>query len=122
MSALDVQKSIELGFDTAKQLTTLSAGSSVLLATFLKDIFSNAEGNLAINAFETSLIGISFFCLGFTLLLSISAMWGFAIMRRMRAGFKRQVALFGVYSTVCTLVFVSGIGTFVWAVLSDLQP
>jgi hypothetical protein len=34
-----VRDSIKSGFETAKQLTTLSAGSLVLLATFLNDIF-----------------------------------------------------------------------------------
>jgi hypothetical protein len=81
----DVQKSIELGFDTAKQLTTLSAGSSVLIATFLKDIFSDDAGDLAISAFETLLVGTSFICFGLTLLMSVAAMWLFAVMRRMRA-------------------------------------
>jgi hypothetical protein len=35
----DVRESFKLGFEAVKHLTTLSAGSLVLIATFLKDIF-----------------------------------------------------------------------------------
>ena len=48
-----------------------------IIATFLKDIFSDDDGNLAIDAFETGLIGISFVCFGLTLLTSVIAMWFF---------------------------------------------
>ena len=118
----DTRKSIELGFDTVKQLTTLSAGSSVLVATFPKDIFSDDEGNLAIDAFETTLIGASFVCFGATLLASVLAMWLFGVMRRMLGPFERQRVVYAVYGIVSTSTFVTGIGTFVWAVWSDLQP
>jgi hypothetical protein len=35
----DVQDSFKLGFDGVKHLATLNAGSFVILATFLNDIF-----------------------------------------------------------------------------------
>jgi hypothetical protein len=101
---------------------SLSAGSSVLVATFLKDIFSDDKGNLAISAFETTLIGTSFVCFGATLLASVLAMWLFGVMRRMLGPFKRQRVVYAVYGIVSTSTFVTGIGTFVWAVWRDLQP
>ncbi len=45
-------KSLKQGFQLAKQLTTLNAGSIVLIATFLKDIFPNENGVLGIGSLE----------------------------------------------------------------------
>jgi hypothetical protein len=45
-------KSLKQGFELAKHLTTLNAGSIVLIATFLKDIFPNENGVLGIGSLE----------------------------------------------------------------------
>jgi hypothetical protein len=42
----DYTESIKLGFESVKQQTTLSAGSIVIIGTFLKDIFSIDNGTL----------------------------------------------------------------------------
>ena len=45
-------KSLEQGFQLATHLTTLNAGSIVLIAIFLKDIFPNKNGVLDIGSLE----------------------------------------------------------------------
>lgn len=117
---VDIEKSVDLGFEVAKQITTLSAGALVLLATFLKDIFTNKNGVLVLTGIETGLVGTAFAALGLALLLAVVGMWAFAIMRRMRRPFEGQKARFAVYAAALTLCFLTGIGTFVVAVLSNL--
>jgi hypothetical protein len=61
---------IKLSFDNLKQLTTLNAGSVVLIGTFLKDIFPSAKGTLDVSPGIKLLIAASFICFGVSLALS----------------------------------------------------
>ena len=59
----------KLSHDTQKHLTTLTAGSIVLISTFLKDIFPKGKnGILLIGMPIIVLIAVSFFCFGCSLL------------------------------------------------------
>jgi hypothetical protein len=65
--------------DQFKHLTTLSAGSLVLIATFLKDIFpKNAQGSLTIGLGIKLPIAASFVLLGISLISSVFFMVRFA--------------------------------------------
>ena len=61
----------QLHLDLYKHLTTLSAGSLVLIATFLKDIFPKHDGLLDVGFGLKLLIGASFVSLGLSLLSSV---------------------------------------------------
>jgi hypothetical protein len=63
-----------LAFETAKQLTTLNAGSIVLIGAFLKDIFPSENGTLAVSAGMKLLIALSFLSFGASLVGSTFAM------------------------------------------------
>jgi hypothetical protein len=56
--------------DSQKHLTTLSAGSIVLIATFLSDIFPKAEGVLLIESDVKWLVAISFGMFAISIALS----------------------------------------------------
>ena len=56
------------GIDAAKHITTLNAGSIVVIGTFLKDIFPTKDGTLAVGPELKLLIAASFICFGISLL------------------------------------------------------
>jgi hypothetical protein len=59
----------KLSHDSQKHLTTLTAGSIVLISTFLKDIFPKTKnGTLLIGMPIKVLIAVSFICFGCSLL------------------------------------------------------
>jgi hypothetical protein len=63
------QEALKQSFEVIKQLATLSAGSIVLLATFLKGIFpKDAAGALAVSLGSKWLIATSFVLIGASLL------------------------------------------------------
>jgi hypothetical protein len=70
----DIQESIKLGFEAVKHLTTLSAGSTVLIGTFFTDIFRNAEGELLIGKWGLAAVIISFLAFGASLIVAAIAM------------------------------------------------
>ncbi len=61
---LDLREPHRLGFETSKQLTTLNAGSIVVIGTFLSDIFPHKHGTLAVGLPTKLLIAAAFvfFC------------------------------------------------------------
>jgi hypothetical protein len=61
---------IQLCFESVKQLTTLNAGSIVIIGTFLKDIFPNPKGALDVSRTTEWLITGAFICFGLSLALS----------------------------------------------------
>jgi hypothetical protein len=68
-----------LGFEIFKHLTTLNAGSIVLIGTFLGDIFPHDKhGNLTIDQLTTGLIAASFLLFGVSLVASTFSMYQFA--------------------------------------------
>jgi hypothetical protein len=70
----DSAEPYKLAFETAKQLTTLNAGSIVLIGTFLKDIFPTDNQTLDVGAGLKWLIAISFISFGASLVGSTFAM------------------------------------------------
>ena len=64
--------------DASKHLTTLNAGSIVVIGTFLKDIFPTEQGTLAVGPFIKGLIAASFVCFGVSLILAAFIMLYFS--------------------------------------------
>jgi hypothetical protein len=77
-----VRESLKSGFETVKQLTTLSAGSTVLLATFLKDIFPGDLANLTVRV--KVVVVFAFSLLTLSPMTAISSLVGFSGMLRSR--------------------------------------
>src|SRR5215217_5743953 len=70
----DLTESYKIAFETIKQLTTLNAGSIVVIGTFLKDIFPSKNGSLAVGAGMKLLITLAFISFGLSLVFSSYAM------------------------------------------------
>jgi hypothetical protein len=71
----DVTQVITLGFEWMKQLTTLSAGSIVVIGAFLSNIFStDKQGTLTTPLLVKLLIGAAFVGFGVSLIVSAKAM------------------------------------------------
>jgi hypothetical protein len=74
-TGLDRTEAIKLAFEATKQLTTLNAGSIVIIGTFLSDIFStDKQGTLTAPLYIKLLIGAAFVGFGASLLSSTFAM------------------------------------------------
>jgi hypothetical protein len=77
---------VKLGVETIKQLTTLNAGSIVVIGTFLSNIFpSDKQGTLTVPCYIKIFIGLAFVGFGGSLVLST------AIMLRYRRIFDRYI-------------------------------
>jgi hypothetical protein len=75
----DEGKNGNLAFEAFKHLTTLSAGSIVVIGTFLSDIFPKDEqGNLLVDSRSKFLIAASFIFFGLSLAASAYSMYWFA--------------------------------------------
>jgi hypothetical protein len=70
----DLTESYKVAFETIKQLTTLCAGSIVVIGTFLKDIFPSKNGTLDVGAGIKLLITLAFISFGLSLIVSSYAM------------------------------------------------
>jgi uncharacterized membrane protein YfcA len=71
----DIAEVIKLGFEWMKQLTALSAGSIVVIGTFLSNIFpTDKQGTLTIPLGIKLLIGAAFVGFGVSLIVSAIAM------------------------------------------------
>jgi hypothetical protein len=118
LRADDVQESFKLGFEGVKHLTTLNAGSFVLTATFLKDIFpKKQDGSLALDPFDEFLIGISFVFFAASLTLSAFSLWGLATLLRSRRLYQEKTLRFRLYIGLPAFFFVSGLSCFGTTVL-----
>jgi hypothetical protein len=118
-----------LGFEIFKHLTTLNAGSIVLIATFLGDIFPNdRQGNLTVDEAITDRIAAAFVLLGLSLLASTYSMYQFAHFEtslskwlkrhsNVENRFKEFLSLLRAFAGA---LFVLGLGFFGWAVLKNL--
>jgi hypothetical protein len=113
----DVQESFKHGFEGVKHFTTLNAGSFVLIATFLKDIFPKRDGRLALDPFDEFLIGTSFVFFAASLALSAFSLWGLAVLLRSRKSFQEKTLRFRLYIGLPAFFFVSGLSCFGTTVL-----
>ena len=69
--APDLTEVTKLGFEAMKQLTTLNAGSIVVIGTFLSNIFpTDKQGTLAVPLYIKILIGLAFVGFGVSLFFS----------------------------------------------------
>jgi hypothetical protein len=85
---LAITEIVKLSFDNLKQLTTLNAGSIVVIATFLKDIFPGVKGTLDVGPGIKLLITASFICFGASLALSAYLMQNWARTLEYLAGYE----------------------------------
>jgi hypothetical protein len=72
---LDWTKVFQPAIDNARHITTLNAGSIVVIGTFLKDIFPSKEETLAVGPGLKCLIAVSFLCFGLSLLTATLSMF-----------------------------------------------
>ena len=101
----NVQESFKLGFDGVKHLATLNAGSFVIIATFLKDIFPKQDGRLALDLFDKFLIGASFVFFAASLAFSAFSLWGFAVLLRSESPLEEKIVRFRLY--ILSLIHIS---------------
>ena len=121
LRAEDVQESFKQGFEGVKHLTTLNAGSFVLIATFLKDIFpKKSDGSLNVAPFDQILIGASFLFFALSLAFSAFSLWGLATLLRSRKDFRKKTLLFRWYIGLPAFFFVSGLSCFGTPVLINV--
>jgi hypothetical protein len=66
----DFTESIKLLAESSKHLTTLNAGSIVVIGTFLKDIFPSKGATLVPDPLLKALIALSFVCFGVSLVVA----------------------------------------------------
>jgi hypothetical protein len=66
----DFTESIKLLAESSKQLTTLNAGSIVVIGTFLQNIFPSKGGTLVPDPLLKVLIALSFMCFGVSLVMA----------------------------------------------------
>jgi hypothetical protein len=74
----DLTESLKVAFETTKQLTTLCAGSIVVIGTFLKDIFPSKNGSLAVGVGMKLLITLAFISFGLSLIVSCYGMLSYS--------------------------------------------
>ena len=73
---LDLTESIKLGFESTKQLTTLNAGSIVVIGTFLSNIFpTDSQGALTVPLYIKLFVGAAFVGFGASLIFSTLEMY-----------------------------------------------
>jgi hypothetical protein len=121
------ENALSLPFETAKHLTTLTAGSIVLIGTFLKDIFPRdpETDTLALSAFSTKLVGAAFLLFGISLLTASYFMILFYRAPSLAALRNQPLRVWIenwslVFYVVSFLPFVFGQCSFAWAVLLEV--
>lgn len=88
------KESIKLIFDTNKHITTLSAGSSVLLVTFMKDLLpKNEQGGLAVGTVQVYLIVVSLACFGLVICFAAYAMHKCSVWMRNPVAYHRDTKM-----------------------------
>lgn len=88
----DEKESIKLIFDTNKHITTLSAGSTLLLVTFMKDLLpTDAQGHLAVGRLELFFVVCSLACFGFVICLAAYTMHKCSVWMRHPVIYRNEV-------------------------------
>jgi hypothetical protein len=113
----DVRESFKLGFEAVKHLTTLSASSFVVIATFLKDIFP--KPNKLVTE-DKVLIALAFLCFAISLVISVYSLWRLATMVRSRRPYERKKPKIRSYIAAPSLLYVFGLSFFGTAVLANV--
>jgi hypothetical protein len=110
----DIRESFKLAFESVKQLTTLSAASLALFATFLDRIFPSKPSKLDIEV--KVLIGVSFASFILSLVLSAFSMWRISGLVRSRRAYdkkKRRIRWNILLPSMCYILGLSLFGTAV---------
>ena len=122
-----IEDIVSMPFETAKHLTTLDAGSIVLIGTFLKDIFPKDKNSsaLAISDSAQFLVASSFVAFGVSLLTASFFLFLFFRAPRLAAYYGRDLreqvertSLF--FYLLSFLPFVLGQAFFGYAVLVEV--
>jgi|SRR5215203_1215502 len=118
----ETEKQLTLLFEWLKQLTTLNAGSIVLIGSFLQGIFPSKDGILTVGLGIKLLIGAAFVFFGFSLMMSVFSMWfhtsKFRESRQGASVYDRGEWI--VFLTLPLLSFLLAVVCFGAAVLSNL--
>ncbi len=111
----DVRESLKLAFEAVKHLTTLSAGSFVLIATFLKDIFPKelARG-------DKILVGSAFLCFAVSLVFSAFSMWRLSTLMRSRREYPKKKRKIRWNIVNPSIFYILGLTFFGTAVLANV--
>jgi hypothetical protein len=105
--------------DASKHLTTLAAGSIVVIGTFIKDIFPNENGTIAVGLAIKILIAAAFVLFGIALAFVALGMFGLTRSRIAQSGrYANWEALLFLFTPFVS--FVVGIFCFGLAVLINL--
>jgi hypothetical protein len=117
----DTIEQIKLAFEAMKQLTTLNAGSIVVIGTFLSNIFpTDKQGALAIPLYNKLLIAAAFVGFGASLIFSVVALLNYqAYLELHLEGGARYRTSMSLYSLPGNL-FLAGTLLFGTAVVLNL--
>jgi hypothetical protein len=111
----DIRESFKLAFESVKHLTTLSAGSLALFATFLDRIFPPAMDNEV-----KGLISISFATFILSLVLSAFSMWRIAGLVRSRRDYEKKKRRIRWNILLPSMFYILGLSLFGTAVLLNV--
>ena len=92
--------------DADKHLTTLAAGSIVIIGTFIKDIFPNENGTLTVGLGIKILIAAAFVFFGIALVFAVLGMFGITRSRAAQTGYNALEAI--LYLAIPFVSFVGG--------------
>jgi hypothetical protein len=121
LKADNFNESIKLNFETVKHLATLAAGSFVVIATFLKDIFpKDGTQPTDLTPLLKLLVAATFLCFAISLIFSAWGLWGLAIMPRTGASINDKKKLQHLFVQIPAFFLITGLGTFGVAVLINL--
>ena len=115
-------EALKLVFDGYKQLTTLSAGSIVLIGTFLSDIFPKTEsGLLDVGVSSKLLVTLAFIGGGLCLVVSVFCMFStsYSIYRSSHSDYIGSKIMLALYIVPYGLLFF-GVCCFGVAVTTNL--
>jgi hypothetical protein len=111
----DIRESFKLAFESVKQLTTLSAASLALFATFLDRIFPTKPSKLD-NEIKV-LIGVSFASFILSLVLSAFSMWRISGLVRSRRAYDKKKRRIRWNIVLPSMWYILGLSFFGTAVL-----
>jgi hypothetical protein len=113
----DIRESFKLAFESVKHLTTLSAGSLALFATFLDRIFPSPKD---LDNEVKVLISISFASFILSLVLSAFSMWRIAGLVRSRRAYDKKKRRIRWNILLPSMCYIFGLSLFGTAVLLDV--
>jgi hypothetical protein len=115
LKAADFTESIKLSFEAVKHMSTITAGSFVVIATFLRDIFPHA-----LSPMLKLLTAATFVCFGLALISSAWALWGLSVMPRTYQTINVKKKQQQQFLRVPAYFLITGLGCFGVAVLIDI--